>query len=131
VNSTCNAIPNITKQTSCDGCNYTAVTLDLPVRSEVRTLTMRHDHCTDPITPAMTLFEATKLSTKSATFTKNDCVTGTGSTVTHSSTKTATAYSTVSQLDADTKAQSVADSMAQSDANSNGQTYANAIGSCS
>jgi hypothetical protein len=130
MNSTCGSIPNISLQTSCNDCNYTSATLDIPIRAETRTLTMRHDHCADTPNTTMQVFESTKLSTKSRDFAKNDCATGKGSTVTYTATRTATAYSMVSQADADTKAQQIADSIATADANANGQTYANSIGTC-
>ncbi|PID70350.1 hypothetical protein CSB37_03115 [bacterium DOLZORAL124_38_8] len=84
------------------------------------------------VTITVNPFEATKTSTKSGDFTRNNCGADfAGSTETYTSPEqTATETSTVSQADADEKAQQAADQKAQANVDANGQNYANTNGTC-
>lgn len=129
---TCNDTPVIAKQTACDYCDFQSETLDLPIRAETRTITMRHDHCPVECPPAPVRFESRRTSTKSGQFTRNNCPTGkTSLAVTYYATQTILTSSAISQADADAQAQSQADAAATADVAANGQGYANAVGQCS
>lgn len=129
MNQTCNDIPIAVKKTACDDCGFDSPLLDLPIRTEVRTLVMRHDHCNE-FAPVGTKFESTRTVSSTVTVTKTDCTTGAGSSVVYQASRTVTTYSGVSQADADTQAQAQAQAQANSDTAANAQIYANSVGTC-
>ena len=78
-----------------------------------------------------TTYTSTKSSTKSGSFTKNDCLPNEiGSVVLVTQTASYTFTSNISQLDADLSAQNIADLTAQQMVDDNGQVYANNNGFC-
>jgi Family of unknown function (DUF5977) len=128
---TCGDIALVEKQTACDGCEFVDVALNLAIRAETRTITMRHDHCPIECPASPVKFESRRTATRSGQFTKNDCPAGkVGNVVTYYKTSTVLTSSAISQADADTQAQAQADAAASADITANGQAYANAVGSC-
>jgi hypothetical protein len=128
---TCNDLPVISKQTSCDQCDFVGTTLDLPIKTEQRNIVMQLDTCVVQCPPVQTLFSCDKTVTLSQVFTRNNCAaTDIAGTATYSASATATAYSTLGESDACAKATVMATQIAQKDINTNGQGYANTHASC-
>jgi hypothetical protein len=130
---TCNDLPVVKKIDSCDQCDYTSSTLDLPIKTEERTIVMQLDTCAVQCPPVVTptIYECAKTVTLTQNFTRNNCApTDISGSIDYTATATVTAYSTLSDADACTKATVLATQAAQKDINTNGQGYANTNASC-
>lgn len=130
---TCNDLPVIKKIDSCDQCDYTSSTLDLPIKTEERTIVMQLDTCTVQCPPVVTptIYECAKTVTLTQNFTRNNCAASDiAGSINYTATATVTAYSALSDTDACAKATVLATQAAQKDINTNGQGYANTNASC-
>lgn len=132
VGKTCGVDSKLEKQTSCTNvCEYSLTPLDLPIKAETRNITLGHDECDDDCPSASKVYTCTKTSTKTQSFTKNNCPSyAVGSLVAYTATATATATSSVSDADACAKATALADNKALADIAAHGQDNANGVGTC-